>query len=402
MSTMEIRKLTKKEMPKVLKLHQYAYGFWSDQAVREEDLDFIIPENTIGVFDKKDLLSVLTIMKTKQSIRGVLKWMGGISMVGTYPEARMKGYTRSLMQTAFQTMKDEGFSVSMLEPFRETFYAKFGYVPAYEKYRLQAPLDGLRVKADHEIDDDLEIERVSGQEVKDVYMTFIQDFAPSAFHGYAFNPVITDEEWKRRNKDRHYVLVKKGGTIEALARFKFKGYMHFEEPGQLQIEEMYWRNLSAQAALFNFFSKHRDQFPKLIMLLPYGTNFQHWFEDLREWIQIKVWHPWMVRVIDIKEALAGLPATEKGELVFTLSDSQCEWNTGTYLLKSNGKQLQIQPTKQATKTALTIHGISALVYGTHSLEEIEDAQWLKGADKQTRKLLQNWFPQLSLYSPYTY
>jgi len=399
---MEIRKLTKDEMPKVVKLHQYAYGFWTDQEVRDEEHDFMIPENIIGVFDKKALLSVLTIMKTKQSIRGVLKWMGGISMVGTYPEARMKGYTRSLMQTAFQTMKDEDFSVSMLEPFRETFYARFGYVPAYEKYRLQAPLDGLRVKSDYEIGDDWEIERVLGQDVKDAYMAFIQDFAPSAFHGYAFNPVIPDEEWKRRNKNRHYVLVKKRGRIEALARYQFKGYMHFEEPGQLQIEEMYWRNLPAQAALFNFFSKHRDQFPRLIMLLPYGTNFQHWFEDLKDWIEIKVWHPWMVRVIDIKEALSGLPATKKGELVITHNDPQCEWNTGTYLLKSNGAHLQIQSRKQATKTILTIHGLSALVYGTHSLEEIEYAQWLKGANKQIRELLQNWFPPLPLYSPYTF
>jgi predicted acetyltransferase len=399
---MEIRKLTKDEMPKVIKLHQYAYGFWTDQEVRDEEHDFMISENIFGVFDKKELLSVLTIMKTKQSIRGVLKWMGGISMVGTYPEARLKGYTRSLMQTAFQTMKDESFSVSMLEPFRETFYARLGYVPAYEKYRLTAPLDGLRVNPDTTLGDNWEFERVSGQDAKDTYMTFIQDFAPSVFHGYAFNPVIPDEEWKRRNKNRHYVFVKKQAKVEALARYQLKGYMHFEESGQLIIEEMYWRNLPAQAALFNFFGKHKDQIQTLKMLLPFGANFQHWFEDLKDWIEIKVWHPWMVRVIDVKEALSGLPATEKGELVIKLSDHQCEWNTGTYLLQSDGRHLKIQPTKQATKTKLTIDGLSALVYGTHSLEALEYTQWLKGADKKTHKLLQNWFPQLLLYNPYTF
>ena len=84
-------------------------------------------------------------MRTQQSVRGVLKGMGGISMVCTFPEARMKGYVRSIMQSAFLEMKETGLSVSMLEPFRETFYVRLGYVPAYEKFRLKAPLDGLHL-----------------------------------------------------------------------------------------------------------------------------------------------------------------------------------------------------------------------------------------------------------------
>ncbi|MFX1541079.1 MAG: GNAT family N-acetyltransferase, partial [Promethearchaeota archaeon] len=127
---METRNLTKGDMTKVVKLHQYAYGFWTDKDISEQDYEYMIPENIIGLFDNDELMSVLTIMKVKQAIRGVLKGMGGISMVGTYPEARMKGYIRSLMQTAFLQMKEQGLSLSMLEPFRESFYTQFGYVPA--------------------------------------------------------------------------------------------------------------------------------------------------------------------------------------------------------------------------------------------------------------------------------
>ena len=399
---MEIRKITKDDMTQVVKLHQYAYGDWTDQDVRDEDHNYMIPENIIGLFENDTLLSVVTIMRTQQSIRGVLKGMGGISMVGTYPEARMKGYARSIMQSAFLEMKETGLPVSMLEPFRETFYSRLGYVPAHEKIRLKAPLDGLRVTSDSAIGDEWTIERIPGHEAKDAYMAFIQEFAPTTFHGYAFNPDIQDEEWIHRNKNRHYVFIKKASKIEALARYHLKGYMHFGESGQLLVEEMYWCTLAAQAALFNYFGKHRDQIQTLRMILPFGTDFQHWFEDLKDWIEIKVWHPWMVRVIDAKEALTDLPATTEGELTITLTDSQCGWNNNTYLLQAANGQLTASPTQRTAQLESNILGLTALVYGTHSLDALEYAGWLKGLNTRARNLLTSWFPPLPLYNPYNF
>jgi predicted acetyltransferase len=399
---MEIRKLTKEDMNQVVKLHQYAYGFWTDQDIRDEEFSYMIPENIIGLFEGDTLLTVLTIMRTQQSIRGVLKGMGGISMVGTYPEARMKGYVRTIMQSAFLEMKETGLSVSMLEPFRETFYSRLGYVPAHEKFRLKAPFDGLRIPQEKVVGVDWVFERVPGYEAKETYMAFIQDFAPKTFHGYAFNPEIRDDEWNRRNKNRLYVFIKKAGKVQALARYQVKGYMHFEERGELIIEEMYWRSLAAQAALFNYFGKHRDQVQTLRMIIPYGTDFQHWFEDLRDWVELKVWHPWMVRVVDIKEALAGLPASPDGELIIALTDSQCGWNTGSYLLQAQDGKLTVSSTKRAPTLESTIHGLSALVYGTHSLEALVYAGWIDGLTNSTRNLLQSWFPQLPLYNPYNF
>jgi hypothetical protein len=49
--------------------------------------------------------------------------------------------------------------------------------------------------------------------------------------------------------------------IEAVSRYRVKGYMSFEQPGALEIVEMHWRNLEAQAALFSFFAQHKDYLP---------------------------------------------------------------------------------------------------------------------------------------------
>ena len=398
---MEIRPLTRKDMPQVIKIHQYAYGFWSDQEAQESEYNHIIPENTLGAFIDGQLRSVLTIMKVQQSIRGILKPLGGLSMVGSFPEIRTQGFIRALMEHAFIDMHQSNIAVSMLEPFRDTFYARFGYVPANDQFRLTAPINGLRVPSKEEIGSDWTFERMTGLDAKTPYLNFIQEHAPNKYHGYAFNPDISDAEWTYRNKNRQFVFVKQNGATKALLRYQIKGYMHFEE-GQLVIDEMYWKTIEAKAALFYFLGTHRDQVQKLQLRIPYGTHFQHWFIDLMEWIQIKVWNPWMVRLINAEDAFNGLPAPVEGDLIFALKDPHCSWNSRLYHIHSDGERLQVDATSNTPAVTLSIEGASALVYGTNSLEALEYQGWVKGLDKTTRTLLNQWFPPLLLYNPYTY
>ena len=398
---MEIRPLTRKDMPQVIKIHQYAYGFWSDQEAQESEYNHIIPENTLGAFVDGQLRSVLTIMKVQQSIRGVLKPLGGISMVGSYPEVRMQGFVRALMERSFTEMHDSNIAVTMLEPFRETFYARFGYVQANDQFRLTAPIEGLRVPTKEDIGTDWTFERITGLEAKTPYLDFIQEYAPQKYHGYAFNPDISDAEWMYRNKNRQFVFVKQKGETKALVRYKLKGYMVFEE-GFLIIDEMYWKDIEAQAALFYFLGTHRDQVKKLQVRLPYAEHFQHWFLDLMEYIEIKVWNPWMVRLINVEDAFTGLPTSVEGDLLFTLKDPHCTWNSRLYHLHSDGEQLHVKTTSKTPAVTLTIEGASALVYGTNSLDALEYQGWVKGLDASTRSLLNQWFPPLLLYNPYNY
>ncbi len=52
--------------------------------------------------------------------------MGGVAGVATYPEYRRSGYVKELLQHSLQTMKKDGYTVSMLHPFAVSFYRKYG------------------------------------------------------------------------------------------------------------------------------------------------------------------------------------------------------------------------------------------------------------------------------------
>lgn len=399
---MQIRRITKQELAPLEQLHQYAYGYWSDQELKPEDLEFMVPDETLGLFEKDQLQSSLSLLNLQQSIRGVLKGMGGISMVGSYPEARHKGYVKALMQAAFSEMHEKGLAVSMLEPFKESFYARFGYVPANGQLRLKAPLQSLRSPSDANLGRDWSFERVRGVQAKSAFLEFVTEFGPSHYHGFAIRPTMSDAEWNRRNKDALIVFVKRQGKVEAVARYRIKGYMHFEQPGSLEIIEMYWRSLEAQAALFSFFAQHKDQVPDLRMRLPLETTFHCWFTDLSNFIELTTWNPWMVRVVDAEKAVAGLPAAQTGQLTFKLVDPLCKWNNGTFTLESDRRQLKVNRTQAPADTAMTIEGLSALVYGTHSVEALEQAGWVKPITPAINAKLSQWFPVLSLYNPLNY
>jgi predicted acetyltransferase len=165
---------------------------------------------------------------------------------------------------------------------------------------------------------------------------------------------------------------------------------------------MYWKDIEAQAALFYFLGTHRDQVQKLQVRLPYAEHFQHWFLDLMEYIEIKVWNPWMVRLINVEDAFTDLPAPVEGDLIFALKDPHCTWNSRLYHLHSDGEHLHVETTSNTPAVTLTIEGASALVYGTNSLEALEYQGWVKGLDASTRSLLNQWFPPILLYNPYTY
>ena len=57
---MEIRTITSKERRSLMELYRYAYTKWSDHPVKDEELDEIVVDETLGLFDDGRLLSFAT------------------------------------------------------------------------------------------------------------------------------------------------------------------------------------------------------------------------------------------------------------------------------------------------------------------------------------------------------
>jgi len=396
---MEIRRIREDERRLVKLLRKYAYGSWSDEEVKEEDLSDVVASETFGLFEEGRLVSTLALLPLQQSIRGVIKRMGGISGVATYPEHRRRGHVRRLIKAAFKDMREQGMPVSMLLPFKESFYAKFGYVKANLHMRVKAPLRTLNYVMERRVEGGWEFERMRAVEAKETFMSFVMEVAPS-LQGIVLVPNMTDAEWKRRNKDYLAVFVKRNGRIEAAAIYKMKGFWGPES--EISVREIYWKSIEARTKLLNFFARHVDQVAHIIVDSPYGARFQHWFTDLLTPFEIKAWMPWMVRVIDVKGAIEELPAGEEGSVTVEVFDSYCDWNNGTFTIRAEEGKLQTDRGKGSPSVKMTSEAISSLVYGTHTLEEIEYEGWIRISEPGAKRMLEKWFPPIPIYNFYQY
>jgi predicted acetyltransferase len=395
---MEIRKITEAERRTVSGLYRYAFGGWTDE-VPEDSGGWTPPDETLGVFDEGKLVSAMTVVRFQQSVRGVLKGMGGIAGVASYPEGRRQGRIRELFKAAFLEMRQRNLPVSMLSAFKRSFYAQFGYVTAdcspLAKTSARNLASAVRVKSGI----DWEFERLRAIDAKETFLDFVQKIAPSRYHGFVTKPDISDQVWKWRNANALVVLAKAQGALQAVARYRIKLTPAEEEPIQsIVVHEMYWRTLDARDALFSYFARHADQMATITFYVPFTEHFEQWFPDA--WWELRLWESWMVRVVDVEQALLDLPGTPSGSLVVHVSDDFCDWNTCTYRLKAEGGRIQVKRGGTSPRARFSIEGLSALVYGTLPLEEIEHKGWATVEAPEDRELLLQWFPPRPIFNAY--
>lgn len=402
---MEIRKLAPEERSELLRGFDYAFFEWTGRAIAEDDVEGINSHDVIGIFVDGRLASALISYKFQQPIRGAVKGMGGIGGVWTYPEYRARGFVRELIKIALHEMHELGIATSMLIPFKDRFYANFGYVTSNANLEVKVPIAAFSYTLRSEIAGNWQVDRVNASTVRDEFLTFMLDLAPSQHHGITIPINATAKQWQEAMDKRLCVCIRKDGQLAAIAIYRINSdYRAAPSDRLIQVFHMYWRNLEARTKLFSFFALHRDQVRYISMDLPLGLNFYQWFQDITEPCTTKVAiNAYMVRVTDVEKAISDLPAPTPGKVAIAISDPHCEWNDCTFAIFAQDGKLTAQRIETIEPDAIaTIQGISALVYGTLNVEELEYRDWLKIRNPQARATLSSWFPTMLLYNTFRF
>jgi predicted acetyltransferase len=140
---MKIRKIDKNERIEILKGDLYAYSRWTNQDLPRSHLNAINPDDVLAAEIDGKIVAALQCFHFQQSVRGAIKSMGGIGGVWTYPEYRNRGCVKALMKSVFLEMRMQGICVSMLTPFKESFYESLGYAIANSTNEITIPIASL-------------------------------------------------------------------------------------------------------------------------------------------------------------------------------------------------------------------------------------------------------------------
>jgi predicted acetyltransferase len=405
---MEIRKIESDECTELLRGFEYAFYEWTGGAIAPDEANVINTNDVLAIFVNGKLASALLNYKFQQSIRGVVKGMGGIGGVWTYPEHRAQGFARELVKAALSEMHKLGMATSMLIPFRDSFYANFGYVTSNANLEVKAPIAAIGHTLRAEIAGNWQVERVKAGNVKDEFLAFMLKLAPQQHHGITLPVHMTDAQWQELMEKYLCVKIERDRQLAAIAIYGINSdFRALSGDRLINIRHMYWVDLDARTKLFGFFASHRDQVRHISMDLPLGFNFYQWFQNLTDPCETKVGiNAYMVRVVDVEAAIADLPAHLEGKVTIAITDPLCDWNNRTLTIYNQDGKLTTkriaQPIKAQPDAIATIQGISALVYGTLNIAEIEYRNWLTISNPQVRSTLTNWFPTMPIYSTFRF
>lgn len=331
--------------------------------------------------DGKAASTALVIPMT-QNVRGKVLSMGGIGGVATYPEYRRKGYVKQLLQHVFDYMGEQGYAVSTLYPFRESFYGRLGYITFRQARNAEFSPSHLKPLLKQDFNGT--VERGELKEYVEEYKSFLNQLVREQHCFASFSSLFQD---RLTEQDAWVAIAKSEGKIVGIMPYKISGF-----EGDFEIQQFYYLNSTGKYLLLQFLALHVDQVLKIKLPLLPADDIENWVFDLRVTISSRSWVPAaMGRVIDIKK-LEGIEVGN-GTVIFQLEDPQCAWNTGTWEFSSENGKLKVQKTNQETENRLSIQGLSAIVYGWKDFHDLKHREWLNGSEEFTSEL-QSLFPEL--------
>ena len=138
---MNIRKLTEADVKLQNEVSSSAFIWCVD-----EKIDTSLPEgaDVYGAFtDGGDLAASIECLSLKNYFGGSVLSCAGVGGVASKPEHRRLGAVRGLFDFLFDIAPEKGYDISILYPFSNAYYGKFGYAPLFHNVSAVADFSAL-------------------------------------------------------------------------------------------------------------------------------------------------------------------------------------------------------------------------------------------------------------------
>ncbi|GCE20023.1 GNAT family N-acetyltransferase [Dictyobacter kobayashii] len=156
MTTTTIRQLQRDEIPEITRLLT-SYAFRStpslpERATWQQEMAYLDEATHFAVFADKQPVASAASSPIIQNIRGQFYPGGGLWAVTTHPAGRRKGYARAMLTALLARLHEDGCAISVLYPFRESFYTRLGYTAFQQPKVVRFSPVGLQPLLKKELD----------------------------------------------------------------------------------------------------------------------------------------------------------------------------------------------------------------------------------------------------------
>ncbi|MFW9923371.1 MAG: enhanced intracellular survival protein Eis, partial [Candidatus Thorarchaeota archaeon] len=381
---MSVRKATLKDFDRINELNGVCYGYdpisLSERMLKRFEITY--DENYCIEADGKIVANIRNV-PLEQNIRGKWLKMGGVAMVVSDPEYRRKGYVRDIMNYLLELMYEEDYSVSTLYPFKDTFYASYGYVNTPPTYRMEFNPNFLNRWKN--LPPGYTVKRLSHIDGFNIYKE-IYSKAMDTIHGGVKRPEKRWKEYDNPSPVSYAVAFNADGKPEGVFKYYTKGYssgFDWSEDGKMTITEFWSLTPKARQSLYNFIFLYSDQIVKVILPLnPHESELYTWMQGYFI-TAINPINIWMARLVNIKTTLDNMKSSLDGSIKIRIIDEQITQNNQTFGLTSDKHKFIVDELgDKKADVEMTIQGLSSLVYGLLPAADIEAFNWIKNSSKE--------------------
>ncbi len=388
----QIRKLTEKDREAYRKLMRYAFETSKNnyEEIRYPS-DKIPMDWFYAAFDDDLMGAGAGIIPFEIRMRSQEFKMYGVGGVASKPEYRNRGIVREIMIRMFKDMYDNKIPISVLYPFKHSFYETLGYKVVDEIFYYQFKISDIIYKKTNyymkevvRIDDD----------IRSVY-----DKAILNFDYIAKRPQIGF--WRGHFKGNYKFICYNGVQPVGYVIMYFANLNDAVKSPEktIVIRETFWLDQTAKQTIFNFLWSHRDQ----RKYIAGGFSTQENIMDLLKKPRIErrnIGDNSQLRIIDVKTVLENLKyPIDNFSITFQIKDEFCPWNDGFFTVESKEKKIKVEFHNSLEKKAdieIDISYLAQILAGFRTIKDLLDFGFI-AVNHEKFELLQDLFPLANNY-----
>ncbi|MED3485963.1 GNAT family N-acetyltransferase [Bacillus toyonensis] len=368
---MNVIQLQEDKFREALRLSEYAFQYKVNEERLQQQITRMKESHEIyGIMEGEDLAAKLHLIPFHIYIGKETFKMGGVAGVATYPEYRRSGYVKELLQHSLQTMKKDGYTVSMLHPFSVSFYRKYGWELCADLLVCHMTKSDLVMK-----------KKVNGtvkrfnkenhpEEVEKLYETFAERVS---------GMLVREKNWWLQVVYDDLALAIYYDENKTAA-----GYMLYKiENYKMTVEEFVPLHNEARNGLWNFICQHDSMIKELEMTVSENEPLLYTLQEPRVKTEVKPY--FMGRIVDVEQFLKQYEFNwndVQQEVILHITDSFAPWNNVVVRLANHELTIVEEATEKGIK--LDINALSTIMFGYKRPLELNELELISGSEEAMR------------------
>ncbi|RDE15334.1 MAG: hypothetical protein C4K48_04635 [Candidatus Thorarchaeota archaeon] len=306
--------------------------------------------------DNDKVVSNLSFFVTDNDvIRGNPVTFGGVWAVATEPHYRRRGLVRKLFDISFPKMHEEGAVLSILDPFYQPFYEKFGYALAekrskhvFTRQQLKRVIGPSDITS-HEATDQEDVDKAI--EIEKTMARFGSRF------------FIPRRHWEEVMKRGNLHILERDSEPVGTVGFTFRKPDSTGHGLDLQIGLTRYKTDDVFLAILDLVYNYVANVQTITWWTDAEVPLRHFFlENNAETLNIG---SMMMRVIDIEGYCQSIRIPDQAVegVTIELKDNQCPWNSGVYTLLPEKGRLVADPVDRSPDITLNEFQLSEVISG---------------------------------------